>query len=50
MLELDQNYFVKITFERNISCFQNNKETKKRHVLFKDEKWSQNKRQNGKNP
>jgi len=47
MLELDQN-IVKITFERNISCFQNNKETKKRHVSLKDEMWSQNKMQNDK--
>jgi len=41
-------YFVKITFKENISCFQNNKETKKRHVSLKDEMWPQNKRQHGK--
>ena len=38
-------YFIKIPFKRNISWFQNNKETKKRHVLLKDEMWSQNKMQ-----
>jgi len=34
--------------EINISCFQNNKETMKRHVSLKDEMWSQNKMQNDK--
>jgi len=46
MLEFDQTYFVKIPFERSISWFQNNRKTKERHVLFKDEMWSQNKMQN----
>jgi hypothetical protein len=48
MLEFDQTYFVKIPFERSISWFQNNKKTKERHVLFKDEMWPQNKMQDGK--
>ena len=34
----------KITFERNISWFQNNRKTKERHASFKDEMWSQNKK------
>ena len=48
MLEFDQTYFVKMPFERSISWFQNNRKTKERHVLFKDEMWPQNKMQDGK--